>query len=551
MAIGDDFTIDYTNKRIYHSSGTTVYTVNAFYSWLMDTFDELTQMDDSVPMSAQTPTAYKMINGWFIDDVTTQFLYGGAISTDNWTDDIRVLTLSSSGYTNCESDDIGKTVTGGTTGDTGTLLYYDNTTRKWYVRMDDSGDLFDDDDEALTISDSGTGAGSMSAVSTTGETLWANLYTLGTIVSGVELYVVQNGVKLTSWWSTGHIDILVRVKESDTEIDSGNVTVFARQYPSAGTASLYDHFEIDLSAGGRNPVPLATSLDSNNTTAQATVSGYSDISLTFGATSKDLNNGNGSQPYDVTIDLNGRTVAQMYEYLKYVTRRGSTYDMDGVDGEQYQAADAAYTPVKACPFGTFAGGKFFGAQGVWIENYSGADAQAFQLIDSNGVDQVPPNSVGVTVSSVAVGDRVAVFRLDGVGGSIENGEYAAAAPSGAYNGSGDSVVKTKTTISSDTPQSGVLRVAGDRYAYDSWSGTEFTLSGTLSQDYSEDDPIYVPFIDAQATGTSVSTTLIYASDVPVLVRVRKYGIQPFEVETTIVSTGLSVAAIRTTDPIVS
>ena len=41
MGIGDEFSIDYANRRIYHSSGATVYTVNALYSWLMDTFDEL------------------------------------------------------------------------------------------------------------------------------------------------------------------------------------------------------------------------------------------------------------------------------------------------------------------------------------------------------------------------------------------------------------------------------------------------------------------------------------------------------------------------------
>jgi hypothetical protein len=33
-------------------------TVNALYSYMMDLFDEQVQMDDSVPMAAQTPSAY-------------------------------------------------------------------------------------------------------------------------------------------------------------------------------------------------------------------------------------------------------------------------------------------------------------------------------------------------------------------------------------------------------------------------------------------------------------------------------------------------------------
>lgn len=71
--------------------------------------------------------------------------------------DVRKLTFQSSGYTDVISTDVGKTVTGGTTGDTGTLMYYDNSTREWWVKPDDAGDLFDDT-EPITIS-LGTGEG--------------------------------------------------------------------------------------------------------------------------------------------------------------------------------------------------------------------------------------------------------------------------------------------------------------------------------------------------------------------------------------------------------
>lgn len=279
MAISDDFTIDYVNKRIYHSTtATTVWTVNALYSYLQDTFDEISQMDDPIPMSAQTPTEYTLINGWFMNEAREnegasfyrncfEYLKTGAIQTSGQDEVIRVLQLSSSGYTSAVAGDIGKTVTGGTTGDTGELLDYDNTNYKWWIRMDDTGDLFDNASEALTIS-SGTGAGSMSAVSTTGEHLWANIYTLGTIeqhTNEEQVYVEQNGSRIFSgseWWpenktnnSTRHIDVLVKVKESDVEIDSGNITVYLRNYPTTGNADLYDHFGIDLTAGGRNAVP--------------------------------------------------------------------------------------------------------------------------------------------------------------------------------------------------------------------------------------------------------------------------------------------------------
>lgn len=82
MAISDDFTIDYTNKRVYHTgSSTTIYGVNALYTYLMDTFDELNQLDDTIPMTAQTPTEYTMTNAWFIDDQSVKFLASGSIRT--------------------------------------------------------------------------------------------------------------------------------------------------------------------------------------------------------------------------------------------------------------------------------------------------------------------------------------------------------------------------------------------------------------------------------------------------------------------------------------
>lgn len=70
----------------------------------------------------------------------------------------RTLTLAAAGYTPAVAGDIGKTVTGGTTGDTGVLVSYNNTTRVWIVTAVDSGDLFDVA-EALTVGAGGTGAG--------------------------------------------------------------------------------------------------------------------------------------------------------------------------------------------------------------------------------------------------------------------------------------------------------------------------------------------------------------------------------------------------------
>ena len=71
-----------------------------------------------------------------------------------------ILTLAAAAYTSCVATDIGKTVVGGTTSDSGTLIAYNNTTRQWVVEQTGAGDVFDDVDEAITIT-TGTGAGAM------------------------------------------------------------------------------------------------------------------------------------------------------------------------------------------------------------------------------------------------------------------------------------------------------------------------------------------------------------------------------------------------------
>jgi len=865
MAIGDDFSIDYVNKVVKHVSGTTVYTVNELYSWLMDTFDELLQMDDEVPMSAQTPTEYTMINGWFLDigelSQAHKYLKGGAIKTDGYENEIQVLTLSATGYTNCVSSDIGKTVQDDGV-DCGVLLSYDNTQRKWWIR----GSSTIGSGSNMTIS-GGTGAGTAAADSVSGEDLYANIYTLGTIESTPppQIYIFQAGEAIAEWsnlsnWDRGHIDVLIQVKEAGTEIDGAQVTVFARQ-----SGDLFDHFEIDLSAGGRNAVPLATQSDINYDTGEyyllydggsgtfqaneiikedngdweaevvsvteysagvgllvirgfkgtltdndsftgqssgatgvcngtlgdtliswdsgtafttlgqvitgqtsgakrilrgvdatnkkgvcqvddtvtgsnrvpyyktfqddetvtgasdgsvtldsdstTLVSGYSDITVAFvngtvthsgttgtftpgervtwsggeailleddgstltlgNVTSTSINGETitgdlsgasctatsdltvahtmnkaftkqPAYPYDVIVECGsiynaGRPLLQVYQYLKFICQEDSKFKMYTVsgsqiqilDGEEYIQAYSGYTPSKQAPFGTFAGGVFFGAQGVWVEGMASSDIENFQLIDSNGTVRTPPVQATMKVTSLQSGDRVAVYITSA--GQIQKDMYTSAATG---NTAGNSTFVVQENITLDTPSSGVLRVVDTsdtefrehRYRYSSWDTSTFTLvtgatgsattgssgntlvdtnadfggtdnvqvgdvirnttdgsygyivsivnsttlttrlfhgsdnswevgddyeTNTLAVNYDDSDTAYVPLIEAVSTGTYVEQTVLYYTDRPVLVRVRKKGILPYETTGTFTSAGLVVSAIRTTDSIVT
>src|SRR3989344_7019754 len=118
---------------------TVTDTVNALYSALQNQFDELTQMDDGVPMSAQTPTEYTIgiidagdKDPWFIDRTSVEYLTGGALKTASWD---RVTTTNTGivkieytvGGTDFDTTDIGRDITNATGGDAGTLLDFNTT----------------------------------------------------------------------------------------------------------------------------------------------------------------------------------------------------------------------------------------------------------------------------------------------------------------------------------------------------------------------------------------------------------------------------------------
>lgn len=563
MAIGDDFSYSTLDKVIRHDSGATIYSTNTYYSWLMDEFDDLGNMDDTVPISAQTPTAYTHINGWFIDygdgSEAHEYLDGGALETIGWNGAIKMVPYTAT--TSFGPTDKGKVLTGSVSTDAGVILSYDNRNG-----VDDgvvwlrTTDAFDDASEAFTVAAS-SAAGSITP-SSTGENLWTNMYTLGTLEGAPLLYVTRDDTRLTEWWASGQIDIIVLIKEAGVELgadfaggDTGWVQVWDRNW-----TDLWDWFEVNLGPGGRQAVPLATFDDLNNQTGSGTVAGWTDVVISVaGPYSEDIGDGAGVQNYDYSVNCGTRTLDQVYERLKYVARDGETTPIDGVDGEQYITVvgqEDTYTPVKQAPFGTFAGGIFFGARGIWIYNMAGADSENYQLIDSAGSTRNPPTQAPITVASVASYDSVLVCQSAGEGSLvIDKAQYTV---SGTISVSSDYIDVT-IPIPQDTPISGWIRVldvgvSEERYAYESWVDNQFSLAGVTSKEYvGPTDTAYVPYVDEKvASGsTSVIQALTYDENRWLVGRVRQYGIIPYESTAQLVAGGVTITATRTEDTIVA
>lgn len=378
-------------------------------------------------------------------------------------------------------------------------------------------------------------------VSSDGNDAWKSVYTIGSPVSGSQIYITQNDVELTPWWSTDNIDILIKVKSGGTYIQSDDtsgtptdagVWLWIREY-----GDFYNHGFVNLK-NGRSPIGLDTAVDKANETDHATVAAYGVTIGSFGTIQRDLNNGNGSVNYDVEIDCNGRTMDEVYEYLKLATSYAYGITINGDNGDEYRSAsEGNYTDVKTAPFGTIAGGTLYGARGVWFTNYDSAN---FVLTDSSGAIQNPPNYQQVSCSHPdLVGCQV--FVAESSGGLAIKNQYTIDSVTSS------TIVATTALDNNKTPQTGFVKIGDTKYAYTGYSGN--TLSGVTPDPTGETGDFYIPLLDVLAdTTTELSDNIIQASDFTVITSVRKYGFKPYDVETTFGSTGLTFTPILSNDP---
>lgn len=374
---------------------------------------------------------------------------------------------------------------------------------------------------------------------------YSGLKTIGGIVAASPVYVVQNGSKLTKFWSNGHIQILVKVRTSGSLIDSGNVTAFSRKW-----AQTYSHFDVNLSAGGETAAALSTATDGSVYLTEAQAAALSaKVTITFGDTTQDLGNGNGAKLYKGTIALSGGcSLQEAYQYLQYVTRENSADTLNGVPGWRYRALNSAYTENTTAPFGNFAGGTFFLAQGWFITGVLAAESTKYVLTAHDGTTQVPPTIVTVSVGNLVSGDRVLLARANGSGGVLTDEYTPVAASSGATS------LTVVESIKGDTPASGVIRIKGLRYTYSGYNAGTKTFTGLspgLASAIVTADDVFVPFVDVQTASTSESAQFTYAATFTARVDVRNGSggspIIPFNTLLSVTNAGGSVNASRNSD----
>lgn len=163
---------------------------------------------------------------------------------------------------------------------------------------------------------------------------------------GMDLQILQNGAIVTNdFWNTipnGETTkglnrdtangishrFLLKVDNAGTEIDGRRLIGMTRE-----TGFSYSEFKINGTSRGNNVLALTYAADINDTTD---ASGRTTITNTQGYRSLDISGDGTPEPYYSEWNLAGFTSKEFYERMKYITRRGETSLIYGLEGRVFR-----------------------------------------------------------------------------------------------------------------------------------------------------------------------------------------------------------------------
>jgi hypothetical protein len=243
----------------------------------------------------------------------------------------------------------------------------------------------------------------------------------GTIYDGIVVYspqntylqIIQNGALATNFWATGinadaangiSHQFMLRVSNAGAEIDGRRFVATTREWGNS-----YAEFVVNGTSRGNNTVALSTTNDLNNTTVVGTIAALADIANTEGFRS--INIGGTAYNFYSEWDKGANTINVFYERMKWLTRRGTTSTIYGLDGDIFRGitheinVDTPTGTFAAVEAVSWAGGtgqmlainSTTAATKMWIQLLTGVQPTDEQVI--TGGTSAATCAVNVTVTS--------------------------------------------------------------------------------------------------------------------------------------------------------
>lgn len=194
---------------------------------------------------------------------------------------------------------------------------------------------------------------------------------------------------------------MVKVRTGGADIDGRRLLVQTREW-----GKTFSEFKINGTSRGVNVAALSFSDDLNNQTAVGTVAGYSDITnLTAGYNLLDVNADSVNEPYYSRWDRGSRSISQFYERMKWLTRRGSSETLYGLNGEVFRGITHEVT-VTTPRSGTVAEGvaaSWTGGTGQVLARDSGSAATKLWIQLLTGVAPTAGQTITIGAATVTAG----------------------------------------------------------------------------------------------------------------------------------------------------
>lgn len=125
---------------------------------------------------------------------------------------------------------------------------------------------------------------------------------------------------------------MVKVRTAGADVDGRRLLIQTREF-----GFTYSEFKINGTSRGINVAALTYAADLNNATAEATVAGWNTIAnLVQGYNGIDVNNDGADEFFYSRWNRDTFSVNQLYERLKWLTRRGSAATLYGLNGELFR-----------------------------------------------------------------------------------------------------------------------------------------------------------------------------------------------------------------------
>lgn len=158
--------------------------------------------------------------------------------------------------------------------------------------------------------------------------------------AGTYVYLVQNNVILTNFWTTGlnadplnkvSHQFMVMVRDAGADIDGRRILGVSREF-----GDRYNEFQIQGTERGVNTLPLEIEPDLNNETPIGTIAALGDISWLEGYQSIDVDDNGTPENYYGVFDRGANSINTFYERMKWEVRRGSVQTIFGLPGEKFR-----------------------------------------------------------------------------------------------------------------------------------------------------------------------------------------------------------------------